>query len=287
VNNELTGNSCKISTKCRAGGIAGSGTGNYWVGNHIHDVYDKNDGDTDLENHGIYIDDAGTFEVAYNLIENVAGGNGLQVNSSTGAYVTGLSIHHNIIHDIGKHGLNLTVGSGSGIVVWNNLIYRTTSAGVRFADPGIRGLKLYNNTFYATGLGGNTPSSGALTNDTRAASGMFDIRNNIFWPNSGSAYAAGSDNADFTGGVGPITNNLFYGSGGVPSFSTASVTGNPNFMGASTGDFHLQAGSPAIGAGSSLVSSIVIDDLDTATSLLTQTLRALSGAAYDIGAYQD
>jgi len=144
-------------------------------------------------------------------------------------------------------------------------------------------MKLYNNTFYATGLAGDTPSSGALTNDTNAASGMVDIRNNIFWPNTGSAYARGCCNVTF-GGAGTITNNLWYGSGATPSFSSASVNANPNFVNASSGDFHLQAGSPAIGAGTSVVSSIVLDDLDTATSLLTQTLYSLTGT-YDIGAY--
>src|SRR6185312_13424757 len=52
VNNELTMRSCQISTRCRAGGVAGEGIGNYWVGNYIHDVYDKPDCCTNLENHG-------------------------------------------------------------------------------------------------------------------------------------------------------------------------------------------------------------------------------------------
>jgi len=281
VNNELTNNSCQISTKCRAGGIAGSGTGHFWVGNHIHDVYDKADADTSLENHGIYIGSSGSFEIAYNLFENVLGGNGIQIHSAE--TVDNLSIHHNVMHDIGKHGINLAEGSRNGITIWNNLVYRTAYAGLRMGSDAIRGMKLYNNTFYATGLAGDTPSSGALTNDTNAASGMVDIRNNIFWPNTGSAYARGCCNVTF-GGAGTITNNLWYGSGAAPSFSSASVNANPNFVNASSGDFHLQAGSPAIGAGTSVVSSIVLDDLDTATSLLTQTLYSLTGT-YDIGAY--
>jgi hypothetical protein len=187
---------------------------------------------------------------------------------------------------VGKHGINLADGSRANIVIWNNLVYNTAYAGVRFGGGVdlLQGMQLYNNTFYNTGMAGDTPSSGALTNDLAVEANQMDIRNNIFWPQTGSGYNRGAGNADFTGGVGIFTNNLFYNAGPVPAFSTASVGANPAFVNVGT-DFHLQSGSPAIGAGTSAPSGVVVDDFDVATSTRAQTLRSLY-SAYDIGAYE-
>ena len=75
----------------------------------------------------------------------------------------------------------------------------------------------------------------------------------------------------------------------VAAFSAVSWTdgrtlqADPRFVNAAGGDFHLQAGSPAIGTGSTGVSTIVIDDIDVATTLLAVTKRL---ATFDIGAYE-
>jgi hypothetical protein len=283
VNNELTAYSCATSTLCRAGAIAGGGTGNFWVGNYGHDIYDQPDASTSLENHGIYIGGGGSFEIAYNVFEKILGGNGIQVQSFD-TTVTSLSIHHNVIHDIGKHGLNFAAGVRNGVVVWDNIIYDTDYAGVRFADDLLRGLKLYNNTFYNVGRVGNSASGAALTNDTNVAAGMFDIRNNIFWANSKAGYNSGCCNGLFGGGSTTATNNLWFGAGSAPGFDTAPRTGNPNFVAAGT-NFRLNTGSPAIDSGTSAVSTIVLDDFEVATTLLPRTSRP-RGGAYDIGAYE-
>ena len=122
VNNELTAKSCQISTKCRAAGIAGNGKDNFWVGNHIHDVYDKPDGVTDFENHGVYIDGDGSYEVAYNRIENIIGGNGIQAHSASGGIINNVNVHHNVIHGVGKHGINLSSGSTENFLIYQNTI---------------------------------------------------------------------------------------------------------------------------------------------------------------------
>ena len=126
-------------------------------------MYDKPSGSSALENHGIYIRGSGSFEIAYNVFARIVGGNGIQIQSRQP--VDNVSIHHNIIHDIGKHGLNIVTGSRNNIVIWSNLIYNTAYAGVRLGSDDLHDLKLYNNTFYNTGMMGDTPSSGALTND--------------------------------------------------------------------------------------------------------------------------
>ncbi len=259
VNNELTAYSCATSTLCRAGAIAGGGTGNYWVGNYGHDVYDQPDVSTSLENHGIYIGGGGSFEIAYNVFEKILGGNGIQVQSFNSVVKT-LKIHHNIIRDVGKHGLNFTDGSGAGIEVWNNIVQDTDYAGVRTSDDAMRGLKLYNNTFYNIGRLGNTRSGAMLVNDTNAAAGMFEIRNNIFWANAKTIYNNGCCNSDFAGGALIASNNLWFGAGAVPAFDSTSKSGDPLFVTAG-GNFRLTAGSPAINAGKSCPA----DDYDVAS----------------------
>ncbi len=283
VNNELTAASCATSTLCRAGAIAGGGVGHFWVGNHGHDIYDQPDALTSLENHGVYIGGGGTFEIAYNVFENIVGGNGIQVQSFD-TVVSSLRIHHNLIKNVGKHALNFTDGTGSGVVVWNNLIYDIDSAGVRFKDDNTRNLKLYNNTFYNVGRLRNTASGAALVNDTNAAVGMFDIRNNIFWANATAGYNSGCCNGNFSGGAATSSHNLWFGAGAAPGFDVNARTGNPNFISAGT-NFRLATGSPAVDAGSAVVATVVNDDFDSATATTTRTTRPL-GAAFDIGAFE-
>jgi hypothetical protein len=282
VNNELTGFSCAKTQFCRGGAIAGSGTGHYWVGNFGHDVYDQPGSNTDLENHGVYIGGSGSFEIAYNVFSKIRGGNGIQVQAFA-LPVVDLRIHHNVISDVGKHGLNFAAGVGNGLVVWNNIIADTDFAGARFSDDNARNLRLYNNTFYNVGRAGNSASGAALVNDTNAASGMFDIRNNIFWGNAPSGYASGCCNGAFAGGQ-LISNNLWFGAGAAPAFDTQAKTGNPGFIAAGS-NFRLAAGSPAIDTGSAAVASVVVDDFDKATGTATRTLRP-KGAGYDIGAFE-
>jgi hypothetical protein len=286
VNNELSADSCRITT-CRAGAIAGAGIGQFWVGNYAHDVYDKPSGTSALENHGIYIGGPGSYEIAYNVFARIVGGNGIQIQS--GQPVDNVSIHHNIIHDIGKHGLNLVTGSRDNIVIWSNLIYNTAYAGVRLGSDDLHDLKLYNNTFYNTGMMGDTPSSGALTNDMNAGNGQMDIRNNIFWPHPGSGYNRGAGNAEFSGAIGTVSHNLWYGGSGsdpAGTFSKYSLTADPRFASVIPGaeDFHLQPESPALGAGTGEATGVVTSDIELQPFAQPSGETATAGSFY-IGAY--
>jgi hypothetical protein len=284
VNNDLSADSCRVMTKCRAGAIAGAGIGQYWVGNSGHDIYDGPEGSIYLENHGIYIGGPGSYEIAYNVFARIVGGNGIQIQSGTP--VDDVSIHHNIIHDVGKHGLNFVAGSHDHIVVWSNLIYNTAGAGVRFGSDVLHDLKLYNNTFFNTGMIGDRPSSGALTNDMDAQADQMDIRNNIFWPHVGSGYNRGTGNADFAGAIGTIAHNLWYGGSGsspAATFSTESIEADPRFVSVTPGneDFHLQPGSRALIAGTDRVASLVTSDIEVQRP---EQAHAGSGSFY-LGAY--
>jgi hypothetical protein len=277
VNNELTGISCQISTKCRAGAISGNGAGNYWVGNYGHDVYDLPDANTSLENHGIYIGGDGSYEIAFNVLENIYGGNGIQLN---GTNINNLNFHHNLIRNVGKHGINLANGSQNNIVIWNNIVLDTTFAGVRIQDDSMRGMKLYNNTFYNTNTSKNS-AQGALTNDTNPAANQVDIRNNIFWASPGTAFSSGCCNPDFAGGIGTISNNLWFSEPTLepPLFDATAIVGNPNFVSLGT-NFHLNALSPAIDSGSNGVSAVVTSDFDGLPG------SRVKGSGFDIGAFE-
>lgn len=286
VNNDLSADSCRIMTKCRAGAIAGSGIGQFWVGNYAHDIYDGPEGTTILENHGVYIGGPGSYEIAYNVFARIMGGNGIQIQS--GAPVDDVSIHHNVIHDVGKHAFNLVAGSHNNIVIWSNLVYNTAGAGVRLGSDVLHDLKLYNNTFFNTGMAGDRPSSGALTNDTDAQAEQLDIRNNIFWPHAGSGYNRGMGNAGFTGAIGTIAHNVWFGGSGsdpVASFSTESIEADPRFVSVTPGgeDFHLQPGSPALRAGTDSVGALVKSDLELQQPEATPG-REAAGSFY-AGAY--
>lgn len=291
VNNDLSMTTCNLplnNGECLAGTVGGGGAGHFWVGNHGHDVYDgPNNGSSNLQDHGVYVGYNGPIEIAYNYFTNIYGGNGIQLhNTVSTTHISGISIHHNLIDTVNKHGINLADGSGSNIQVFNNIVMHPAQAGLRMGGTSfISGLKVYNNTFFDTGTGGNNPSSGSLTNDMASAAGQYDIENNILYPHSGSSYAAGSGNSAFVGS-GTVQNNLLYNGSNSPpfSFTVNAVQANPLFVSTVTGaeDLHLQGTSPAIGAGANL-SGTVLDDFDTATSTAAPDTR---GASFSIGAFQ-
>src|SRR5437667_260706 len=208
VNNDLAASTAPTSGSSvpRMAGITGNGTGSVWLGNHIHDIQGS-----PQECHGIYVDGDGSYEIAYNLIENIRSGNGFQiyVNGGNGSNVANnVNFHHNLIHDVSKHGINLADNTQNGIVVFDNVVYNVQYAGIRFNTTLLSGAKIYNNTFYATNLSGN-PDYGLLTNDLVLPPGAASLENNIFWPANNMAYTGGV--AGLAVLIGTASNNIFYG----------------------------------------------------------------------------
>jgi hypothetical protein len=223
---------------------------------------------TDLENHGFYMDGVGSYEVAYNRIENIYGGNGVQTYSTTTSTTTNAHIHHNIIKGTGKHGINLADGTATGIAIHDNVVYDTARASLRFNTVNLSGAKVYNNTFYKARVGG------ALMNNWNLPTGAVDFRNNIVVP-LGTAYVSEGGSGLTNGSNTVASNNLWYsGTGSV--IGSYNVANNPLFV--STTDLHLQSASPAIDMGTSAVSATVTDDNDS--------IGRPSGGLYDIGAYE-
>ena len=263
----------------KAAGISGEGNGVVIRGNHIHDIACAKGRPTNpLENHGIYIDDDGRYDIGFNVFERITGGNGLQIYTNGGFSKTtnNVSFHHNIVDGVGKHGINLADGSGRNIKVFDNLVLNTQFSGLRMNSVDLIGAQVYNNTFYNTSLHGPSDYYGAVSNEWNLKAGSVDFANNIFWPSAGSGYTGGT--VPFTGKEGSWAHNLWFGGADeVPAFAQAPVTLDPKFVSAGS-DFHLRAGSPAINAGSAAVSPTVVDDLDGR--------RRPKAGGYDIGTYE-
>ena len=264
----------------KAGGISGEGNGIEILGNRIHDIACALGHANPLENHGIYIDDDGAYEIAYNDIENITGGNGFQIFTNGGFSETtnNVAFHHNIVDGVGKHGINLADGTGRNVVVYDNVVAHTQLGALRFNTTDLQGAKVYNNTFYAASLlpGIDPQRSGVILNDWNFSAGAVDFYDNVIVPSPGTWYLSGS--VGFDGHEGTWANDLWFGGANpIPGFAQAPVAGDPKFVAPGT-DFHLRSGSAAIDAGSAAVAPLVTTDLDQ--------LARPRGLGYDIGAYE-
>ena len=265
VNNDLT---MLTAGYTNAGAIGGQGAGEFWVGNHLHDTA----GNSTNQTHGIYVNDGpGTYELAYNWIENINNGSGIQLDGPEGSGLTsitaGAHIHHNIIHNTQKYGIELgdyanTGGYITDVAVWDNLVYNTKGPGFIFntiTSTAPLQAKIYNNTFYNVSTNGG---SGAIDNDNGSTlAGMaITFTNNIVVPHAGSPYfteLSGSSGLAQVAG----TNNL-WGGGSGSGFGTGSVSGTPSFVsapaataasGGALPNMKLSSGSAGVAAGSTSV----------------------------------
>lgn len=234
------------------------------VGNHVHDV-------------------------GHVCTDDVGGRVGID------AYARNLTIERNVVHDVGRfgpgeqgcspstgnwqnhdHGIyqgSEYAGQSDNLVVRNNIFYHFTHGWAiqRYDGSGtsVNGLTIVNNTF----VGANPWRDGQIIIATGASNVV--ISNNIFYqPATAGIWFD-------TGGLTNVTvsNNLSFGaavSTGLSGVASASnlVNVDPRFVSVSGLDFHVQSGSPAIGAGMTL--SSVPNDFDGYGRI----------GAYTIGAYQ-
>lgn len=251
-------------------------TGNIALGNVVTKVSSDTTvlpNGSDKEYHAVYFG-GNNFEFGWNRIYNTAAYNGFQINEdgSTGFY--NFAIHDNDIADVNGSGVNLSdIDPSSGYVqVYNNIIHHT---GLSVASDGGEGdphsciavkgygsatapgtAEIYNNTMFdcSSDLNIETGTSAACAvllyaNQLNVTTNL--VNNIVYQP----AYAGTKTQNVYICGGGAIgtlsgSNNLWY-SERVPH-SVAPVTqygmiANPRFI--STTDYHLQNGSPAIGAG--------------------------------------
>jgi hypothetical protein len=270
VNNELTASTGASDPHNLAGGITGNGSGSFWVGNHVHNIESASAG----EMHGIYIDGNGSYQVAYNWIENVTDGSGFQVyvDGSNGSTVANdVAFNHNLISTVAKYGINIADGSSDGFVYYDNVVDGAAYGCLRFNTDTLHDAKIYNNTFYNCS---KRAGYGVITNDWNLPSNALDMENNILNAEVAGDYAGGS--VGMSRGIGTVTHNLFFDGVDGDSWDAHPVSGNPLFVSLAAANFQLQSGSVAIGSGSTAVSGVVTNDYD---------LRPRSSVSMDIGAF--
>ena len=206
------------------------------------------------------------------------------------AYSDNLTIERNVIHDVGRlgpgeqgcvepnanwqnHDHGVYHGIGNNLVIRNNVFYNFTHGWAiqRYNGNGAvtTGLTIVNNTFAFP----NPWRDGQIIIATGVTNLL--IANNIFYqPTTAGVWFD-------TGGLSNVTlsNNLSFGGAVSEGLSGMTSVGNvvnvdPRFVSVSGPDFHVQSGSPAIGAGMTL--STVPNDFD----------GYVRSGAYTIGAYQ-
>jgi hypothetical protein len=263
--------------------------------NHVHDNNNigilisgfygecKNCGAADQARHGIVCD---------NLVERCSSCNNPAYKgdcAADGIYSDGGGksiFERNIISscDIGiEAGAELAGAIDDSMIIRNNLIYNCHTGGMFIGGyETSRGVTVYcqvlNNTFYQ--------------NDTKkSGSGEFliqkahdnSIKNNIFYTNSQKqALTNAFNNTSSYNNV--IENNLFFSPDGGNSIEGASLdshskSGDPRFVNAQNGNFHLLSTSAAIDACDAAYAPVVNErDIDGNVRIV--------GSAVDIGAFE-
>ena len=188
-------------------------------------------------------------------------------------------VHDNYFHDGNEDfiyiGDNVPIGD---VYIYNNIFKGGASSnGCMTLQQGTGNVYLYNNIFYQCGI---SDTALILQMALPGYSSHSYFSNNIWFLQAGQIffYVGASQGATMSS-----DHDLFYGPSGekAPSGSGITVTnpviGDPRFV-ANGSDFHLQASSPAINAGTPPVSVPVITDYDG--------LFRPQGSVYDIGAFE-
>ena len=270
-----------------------------FYGNYVHDVGVNTQPTPSKKYHAVYFStDSNHIEVAWNVIANNQACRALQFHSSPtsskhydGYNQYDLIVHDNLIHDSRCDGINFaTVDPSKGpVVAYNNVIYNAGTGPdpedgyadyaciyvpgtVNNGEPGKGTVELFNNTLYNCGSRGESGSGIIAGGSSERSPGLLiNLRNNIVVAAGRERYVSrDSDTSLFRG-----SHNLFYGAGSGPSFLSNNVNADARFVNPSGFDFHLQAGSPAIGAG-----------VDTGIANDFEGIIRPRGAAFALGAFQ-
>jgi hypothetical protein len=209
-------------------------------------------------------------------------GNDISGVHSAGIYIDAqgrnsqnIDIYQNKVHDSSESGARGIVigvevqGSAKHMNIYDNIVYNLGAIGIApgtsYSAGPVDDVTVSNNVVYHNGLA-DSWGGGIIVEYSGATN--IRVRNNIVSQNGNNQLV---NNA---GGNAAITNNLIDGSGGITGSS--SVTGNPQFVNPSGGDFHIQSTSPAIDKGTSTDAPNVDFDGNARPK----------GAGYDIGAFE-
>jgi hypothetical protein len=220
-------------------------------------------GGGDTQDHGIYLHFGRNNVVRENYISGFSGYGIHAYDEDKGDHTPraydNILIEGNVITDsasrsgiiLGPHDSTIAMDN---VVIRNNVIFNNADCGILTRYQSIPNLRIYNNVIY-----GNACGISISNNVNR-----LEIVNNILDSNSGG-------HIEISGSVSNllITHNLYNSPSRAGSGFTDShpLFGDPLFVDANSGEFHLQAGSPAIDAG-------------------TNVGLPYNGVAPDIGAYE-
>ena len=255
------------------------------------------------------VDQARDGVVSHNLVYNITSrGNPAYRNdeSSDGIYVDGgtrILIEQNTIHDV-DFGIELASEhkdrATSYISARNNLIYHCHTAGVSIGgyapDRGrTEHATVINNTLYENDT--SSTGSGEFQMQWNMAKNVF--ANNIVYAGPHCLISLTKTQVDKTRPPALIDHNLYYCAAGAEASTWVGTSGtimgfnnyvkstgndqhsrflDPRFVDASAHDFHLQPGSPALGAGTILELPVGERDLDGSPRV--------SSGKIDLGCYQ-
>jgi hypothetical protein len=225
----------------------------------MHDGHNTSYGGEGLNikngSHDIEVHDCHVYSQAYKL--------GMGVDAWT-EHTYNINLYRNIVNN-SLWGIIIESEQGGlceNINVYNNIVYHNVQAGLATPTWGTQGLKknvkFLNNTSFSNGYGYE-----CLTANVESIS----LINNIFSNNTAQiSLVSGSESAH------TIDYNLFDTSD--TTVGTHAQSGDPLFTNEATHDFHIGAGSPAIGMGAK--TGVPKDDYD----------KVARGSAMDIGAYE-
>lgn len=249
-----------------AAGVAGYGSYGQNLFNYIHDVYDPSGS---LQNHGFYIDNNASVTgagsrteyhsvYAYNTLHDITGGSGFNVRGVTSGGTADsapwISIHHNWMDTIGKHGVN-TFDGRPGVRVHSNVMFNIqySPISIQNGPSGTYSCYYGYNTAYAFGL--HSPAYPAIYTNASAGAGSIMLQGNVF------IRAAGAPTPAWDAWIAQISSamSITYSKNdwydvdtparAKPSGDTAGFNSNPQLTSPGTEDFTPGASSPLLDAG--------------------------------------
>lgn len=159
-----------------------------------------------------------------NYIQGVTNGHGIAIIANGNNTFNNCIVAYNVINDVEKNGINLfgyNATSTSSVNIFNNTIYSYDWFGIDITE------------FFPAVVKNNIFSNGG-TCIRKQVGTLLTTSNNLWNIATGNVLIYGA---------------FEYTMANITDFEATAQTGNPLFTNAATGDFTLQAGSPAINAG--------------------------------------